>query len=292
MEELTRYVLFENAHGDRESVMERFGDQVVAGIEHEGAALHRRHLLSTSVSRFALGASGLLLPAWLQQEDAEARKGAANGKLGGRRGKNRRGRDAAKRRKRAKARQQRKDEAKAPGWSLIKYVSFRFEPTSSLKDLRIDTYYRIKGELDTWSSLKPAQTFTNVSSRQTYAPERYSIAALIQSRDTTPIFIEARNLLIGTPWVTIAHGGQIDANGNYVGGSSGWGINVLYRYTEYALGVNKDMRVAMTPGNDWAQYLASVTRQEDTDTHKVFSIYLGRGSNEYDLCDVNVACWV
>ncbi|MDQ2652446.1 MAG: hypothetical protein M3Z20_05300 [Chloroflexota bacterium] len=271
--------------------METFEDRVGAGVEHEDAALNRRHLLRVAGSRFALAASGLLLPAWLSQ-DAAARKGSAHGKLGGRRGENRRGRDTAKRRKRAQAREKRKDQAKAPGWSLIKYVSFRMEPTSALQDLRIDTYYRIKGELDTWSSLKPAQTFTSFSSQQTYAPERYSIAAFIQARDTTPIFIEARNPMVGTPWVTIAHGGRIDANGNYVGGAANWGINVLYRYSQYALGVNKSMNVAMTSGGGWPQYLANVERLDDTDTHKVFSIYLGRGSHEYDLCDYNVACWV
>ncbi len=284
------YVLPENAQGDGNLLMGTLEDQVEAGIEQE-EALNRRHLLGLAGHGFALAASGLLLPAWLQQ-NAEAREGAANGRLGGRRGKNQRGRDEAKRRKRAKAREKRKDQPKAPGWSLIKYVSFRFEPTSALQDVRIDTYYRIKGELDTWSSLKPAQTFTTFASRQTYAPDRYSVAAFIQSRDTTPIFIEARNPLIGTPWVSIAHGGRIDASGNYVGGSSDWGINVLYRYTEYALDVNKRMRVSMTPGDDWAQYLASVERQEDTDTHKVFTIFLGRGSREYDLCDANVACWM
>ena len=274
--------------------METFEDRDVAGVEREDTAVNRRHLLGVAGSRFALAASGLLLPAWLQQEDAEARKGVANSKLGGRRGTNRRGRDAAKRRKRAKAREKRKDQdqAKAPGWSLIKYVSFRIEPVTDVQDLRIDTYYRVKGELDTWSSLKPGQSFTSFAARQTYAPERYSIAAFIQARDTTPIFIEARNPMIGTPWVTIAHGGRIDANGNYVGGSSDWGINVLYRYSQHALGVNESMRVAMSPGDDWPRYLADVERLDDTGDHKVFSIYLGRGSSEYDGCDYNVACWV
>ena len=51
------------------------------------------------------------------------------------------------------------------------------------------------------------------------------------------------------------------------------------------------MRVAMTPGDDRVHYLASVERLGDTDSHKVFSIYLGRGSRETDLCDYNVACW-
>ena len=269
-------------------------DRESAGVGHEDEAVNRRGLLQVAGSRFALAASGLLLPAWLLPQDAAVREGAASGTLGGRRGKNRRGRDAAKRRTRAQARAKRKDQAqgKAPGWSLIKYVSFRIEPTTALQDLRIATYYRVKGELDTWSSLKPGQEFSSFSTQQTYAPERYSIAALIQARDTTPIFIEARNPLVGTPWVTIAHGGRIDANGNYVGGAGNWGINVLYRYSQHALGVNESMRVAMTPGDDWAHYLTSVERLDDTDSHKVFSIYLGHGSRETDLCDYNVACWV
>lgn len=290
MSETTNYVALINARSEGESGVECSEERVAAGVGQVDAAVDRRHLVRLAGSRFALAASGLLLPAWLQQ-DADAR-GTAGGKLGGRRGKNRRGRDAAMRRKRAKAREKRKDQAKAPGWSLIKYASFRIEPTAGLQDLRIDTYYRIKGELDTWSSLKSAQSFTSSASQQTYAPERYSIAAFIQARDTTPIYIEVRNPMIGTPWVSIAHGGRIDASGNYVGGASNWGINVLYRYSQHALGVNESMNVAMTPGDDWAQYLASVERLEDTGSHKVFSISLGRGSREYDLCDYNVACWV
>lgn len=57
----------------------------------EDAALNRRRLLRAATGAFVLTASGLYLPAAV--EDAEAREGAYGGRLGGRRGKNRRGRD-------------------------------------------------------------------------------------------------------------------------------------------------------------------------------------------------------
>ena len=60
------------------------------------AGLNRRALFAAAAGGFVIGASGLLLPEWL--EEAEAAEGAYGGRLGGRRGKDRRGLDKAKRR--------------------------------------------------------------------------------------------------------------------------------------------------------------------------------------------------
>lgn len=62
------------------------------------AKVARRALLRSSLTGFALTASGLFLPDWLTE--AEARNGAANGRLGGRHGKDQRGREQHRQRRR------------------------------------------------------------------------------------------------------------------------------------------------------------------------------------------------
>lgn len=68
----------------------------VDAVPDADPSLDRRRFLGAATGGFAMAASGLLLPAGL--EDAEAREGAYDGALGGRRGQNRRGRDERKRR--------------------------------------------------------------------------------------------------------------------------------------------------------------------------------------------------
>ena len=62
----------------------------LADVEPVVLAAGTRRALFSAASGFALAASGLLLPRWL--ESAEARDGALHGAKGGRRGKNHRGR--------------------------------------------------------------------------------------------------------------------------------------------------------------------------------------------------------
>lgn len=275
------------------AVMSIFEDRLTGDAVGDGLDLSRRHLLFAAGRHCALAASGLLLPVWLQQEATQARKGLAGAELGGRRGENRRGRDNAKRRRRANAREKRKDAAKAPGWSLIKYVSFEMQADELLQDVRVDTYYRIKGEGEHWSSFKPAQTFTNLVNTQTYAPERYSVAAFIQVRDATPLFIEARNPLIGTPWISVTRGGRIDGSGNYVEGISRWGVGMFsYSYLVEPQNVDRPQRFTMTPDQENVPAVAvtGITRKDDTDSHKVFSLSIRRGRLE-DYCNVNTNCY-
>jgi hypothetical protein len=62
------------------------------------AALSRRAILGGAAAGFALAANGLFLPERLQE--TEAREGANNGELGGRHGKDHRGRDRDRHRNR------------------------------------------------------------------------------------------------------------------------------------------------------------------------------------------------
>jgi hypothetical protein len=72
---------------------------------------NRRGLIGAAVSSFVAGASGLLLPGWL--EETEAREGALGGAKGGRRGQNRRGRH--KRRSHGDKKDKQKDQDKPRG---------------------------------------------------------------------------------------------------------------------------------------------------------------------------------
>ena len=76
---------------------DRDDDAVWADKAEPVAFPNRRAILRAGVGGFALvAASGLVLPEWLHNE-AEAREGVYGGKLGGRHGKDRRGRDRSNR---------------------------------------------------------------------------------------------------------------------------------------------------------------------------------------------------
>ena len=78
------------------------GIDTSSGLE---AGLGRRALLGGAAGGFALAAGGLLLPDWLAAEAAEG-QGRLGGELGGRHGKNQRGRNEQRRRRRQRRREQ------------------------------------------------------------------------------------------------------------------------------------------------------------------------------------------
>lgn len=91
---------------------------------------NRHLLLGGAAGGFALALGGHFLPTTI--EETEAREGALGGALGGRRGKNRRGRDKRKRRGHGdrKNRGKDQDQDKPPGDELeYKGIEFRFEVT-------------------------------------------------------------------------------------------------------------------------------------------------------------------
>ncbi len=84
------------------------GDAIRPAEADPGAMPNRRALLRAGAGGFALAASGLVLPEWLHNE-AEAREGAYDGKLGGRHGKNRRDRGNRTRRRHRRDRDKKPD---------------------------------------------------------------------------------------------------------------------------------------------------------------------------------------
>ncbi|MFT4038581.1 MAG: hypothetical protein QM692_10405 [Thermomicrobiales bacterium] len=238
----------------------------------EPAASSRRRLLGASAGAFALAASGLFLPPGLVEE-AAAREGANHGKLGGRHGKNRRGKD----RKKGRSEKQSRASAgnKAPGGGLIKSVGCDVScQDGTWSQLRVDFYYRIKGSGDTWSGFKfgGSDSLYGVGAIARYKPDRYSIAAYIHADNLErACFVEMLNPLIGYPYMKISLGGSIDGNGAYVHGA--------YAADE-SFGVGD--RKTLTIGNatfPWGTHPVdiSVYRAEDTNSHKWFKLYVITG---------------
>lgn len=245
---------------------EQSDEQEAPGAE----GMTRRQALGGTVGAFALAASGLFLPAGM--ESAEARKGRYGGKLGGRHGKNRRGRD---KRDRKKDRNKGKSsDGKALGGSLIRYVGCKVASNDSTwDDLQVDFYYRIKGVLDTWSSLKFARTVSLRDAVAEYRPDRYSIAVYIRASNMERgCLVEMRNDLIFPPEANVVIGGSVNPSGDYVGGSSkGW-WSAYYEPLVHTIG-------NATFPNGVAPVDVSVREVDQTKTHKWFQIYLVRGAS-------------
>lgn len=148
----------------------------------------RRALLRAAASGFTLAASGLLLPAGV--EDAAAREGALGGEKGGRRGRNQRGRH--KRRHNHRQRDRHSDKRNdAPGYIGYKNIKFQFE-VSGGKDAYVKLFEFIAGGwdepvLDYWGTYAPGKGDTFKAFNR--------IAALQVDHH---LWIKAENTLI--PW--------------------------------------------------------------------------------------------
>lgn len=232
----------------------------------ETAQPTRRRLLQMAAGGFALAASGLFLPAGL--EESAAREGALGGAKGGRHGKQHRRRHRRTHGNR-KARRTRDNSpgAGAPEGSLIRYVALRVNAGDlAPSTITVDFYFRVKTGLDTFGPL----VFANSSAAMTngnvdYAPERYSIAAYIRGDALpSPVYIEFTNVLFHdgialAPYGKIINGGSIDGSGNYVGGTTYFSGEYLSdRPREFDLGkgcCGRDMKLR-------------VERLDDSDTQK------------------------
>lgn len=191
----------------------------------------RRRLLRAATSGFSLAASGLFLPKGFEQ--AVAREGATNGKLGGRHGKDHKGRH---RRRTHGDKKEKGRENRAPGagtrGNSIKYVALRAggllsapqPPYTSVGDVGVQFYFRYQQNRG-WSSLALGDAGGNIqNSHADYAPNRYFAAAYIDNASSVielffPIYVEIHNPLCCTPWVKVIGGCSI-VNGEPVGGET------------------------------------------------------------------------
>jgi hypothetical protein len=179
--------------------------------------LSRRRVLRGATGGVVLADSGLLLPYWLEDE-AEAREGAYGGKLGGRHGPNRRGRDKHKRRDRGdKKANGGRDGAPPKGNGPFRATALTVINRRS-QALDCTFFFRIKTGLDDYDlptangqrSLAPQESFR-------YDPDRYRVGVLVkQVFGTDDIYADVRNVSVWFPRGGVTKGSQLDPpNGKF-----------------------------------------------------------------------------
>ena len=235
----------------------------------ENTGTTRRRLLSAATGAFSLAASGLFLPEGL--EEAEAREGALGGKLGGRHGHNRRGRNTRKRRKHGGKKDKGSDN-RPPGASPIKFVAIR---ASGTPETNVRFYFRTVDWRGRWSNLKLGKfgQIPDYGSNLDYAPKMYSAAVYYYSdRLPYPVLIEVRNPLLGYPWAEVTWGCDIDGQGNVVGGST------YRRDGESEIPMDGDTGIHFETGlgNPKGNSSITVGRLNDSDAHKWFATRVSR----------------
>ncbi|MFN8593704.1 MAG: hypothetical protein U0031_19760 [Thermomicrobiales bacterium] len=168
--------------------------------------LNRRGLLGDAVGGLVLAASGLFVPQWL--EESEAREGAFGGRLGGRHGRNRRGRNRPPRRENnSNANDAPRGAGSLEGphlrWIKIHLYNDLATPNQSAS---IEPW--VQTERDGWGKF-PNSTLANGKTATFPFRSAYRAGLNIDGQ----FYVEARNFLVGTPQVVLAHGGQMTRNG-------------------------------------------------------------------------------
>ncbi len=161
----------------------------------EAGDLGRRDLVRIGVGGFVLAASGLLLPT--VAGETAARAGALGSDLGGRRGKNRRGRHKRKRRDHGN------DKGKNGG-GLFRSTALSIR-TSAPAEFNLTFsavfYYRTKMGLDEYGPWQVARDANPALDR--YAADRYRVGVLLKAHwpkgPGTDLFIDVRNKSFAYP---------------------------------------------------------------------------------------------
>lgn len=214
-----------------------------APTQHE-IILPRRAVLAAA-GGVILAAGGLLLPA--ATVEVEAREGKADGRLGGRHGENRRGRDRGKRRDKARARQEKPAQSAGPLGTLnvacvISNKRGDYVATQ-MWQFTDDDIYTVVGS---WTNLPPAHVTPNVS------VDYVSKYAAITVETNTGHVILSTNPVLGYPTLSIAKAGM---SRDGLTGVSGYILDQEFRAGQQAT----------APG-------FQVKRLDDSKTHKRFQI--------------------
>jgi hypothetical protein len=215
-----------------------------------GGATSRRALLGAA-SGFALVASGLFLPEWM--EETEARKGAYGGKLGGRHGKNRRGRDKQKRRKRRHGKHRREERAtgSGPGWIFRNSRLRIFNQTGV--NLTITVYFQEKTGLDSYNApVNDGWAELESQFDLRYDPDRFRVGARIEFAGFDQVIdVNVRNMSAWYPQGRVKTGVGLPLGGD-------GGLDLV---AEQDFPVRHTMS-GTVPGTDFDAFL---TRESDTD---------------------------
>ncbi|MFN8661409.1 MAG: hypothetical protein U0075_05920 [Thermomicrobiales bacterium] len=241
--------------------------------EHD--ALSRRNLARVVAGGVIAGAGGLLLPGTI--DDAAAREGA----LGGRHGKNHRGRNQRKRRDhRKEQRDHSGNQDNLPGRGLFRNTALTTSIIHSIDypfAFTTTYFYRIKTGLDDYGPWKEATTGTAESSR--YAPDRFRVGVLVSARgwpgDGQDLFVDLRNLAFATPRGAAYVGTGLDPARNQLGSAlfaeRAFGFYTTPSGTYGDEVVESYLLKKNPPYPDWTA-IVSVTRKFDSDDFIEFAV--------------------
>ncbi|MFN8675972.1 MAG: hypothetical protein U0Z70_06305 [Thermomicrobiales bacterium] len=180
----------------------------------------RRLLLVGTAAGFALAANGLLLPS--SSQEAEARRGVYDGAKGGRRGKNRKGRD--NRRPHDHKNNKRQNDAPRGGNGPVRSSALIVENWRQTWDvpLQCTFYYRIKTGLDEFGPpiANGTQTIEGKSEYR-YDPDRVRVGVLIKKclPKGEDIYADVRNVSLWLPRGGVTKGLNLDPEMGNLGDS-------------------------------------------------------------------------
>ena len=197
-----------------------------------GSTRSRRALLGGAAGGFALAASGLFLPARL--EEARAREGAYDGVLGGRHGKNRRGRDQRQRRTHGDKKD--KNNAKRDNLRGWRNTALTVENTGGdpqFEKISVTFFFRAKLDEDFYGPPVRATDPIELEIGQHYrfANDRFRVCALIQHHALTKgdLYVDVRNIAFWFPRGSVTQGKNLDppnfSVGDYVLTERNFGVN-------------------------------------------------------------------
>ena len=191
----------------------------------------RRGLLGAA-GGFAVAASGLLLPDWLVEETA-AREGAYGGQLGGRRGKDHRGGDKAKRRGHG-GKKNKNSRGNRPGSGGFRNMALTVRNAGLdlnhpgayfLERFTATFYYQTKTGIDTYGHPIKAQgpfefdAYEEQKRSFRFAPDHFRCGALIQHHAFLggDLYVDVRNHEILSPRGRVLQGKDLDPPANKLG---------------------------------------------------------------------------
>jgi len=245
----------------------------------DDAGLSRRTILRGAAAGFAATASGLLLPD--HDDEAAAREGALDGRLGGRHGNKRRDRDNRHRDKKRdhgdKKRDRRGDDGPPPGRGLFRNTALTLDVGAYQNypfDFTITYFFRIKNGLDDYGPWVRATSGTN-----RYAPDRFRIGVLVSAQGGAGVgrdlFVDVRNLSYGLPRGSAFYGEGLDPTRNRLGHAllqeRGFGFTTTPSGTygdEVSISYNLKERPPFPP---WRS-TASLGRMPDSDNFIEFKV--------------------
>jgi hypothetical protein len=182
----------------------------LAGHGPRDTLLNRRAVLSGAMVGFVLTAGGLFLPD--DMAETEARDSAYDGQLGGRHGKDHRGRDKRKRRERGDKKNTGHNQPPRAGGGLFRdtalTVAFAL-PSGYAFSFSKTFYYRQKTGLDTYGPWIASSVDSN-----RYDPLRFRVGVLVKSQSAEgagpDLFVDVRNHAFLYPIGNIYSGSALD----------------------------------------------------------------------------------